>query len=153
MPRSILICAALVFTGLNLGWELLQLPLYTIWWTEPWSRIVFALLPCTAGDLMIGSLALCAALLLVGQGWPREPHTRVRVIVLTTLLGVGYTVASEWLNVVVRQTWAYTQAMPRLPLFGTGLSPVLQWLLLPGLALHLAAGVGSEQGHKTARNT
>lgn len=37
---------------------------------------------------------------------------------------------------------AYTQAMPRLPPFGTGLSPVLQWLLLPGLALHLAAGAG-----------
>ena len=33
MRRSVLIRAALVFTGLNLGWELLQLPLYTIWWT------------------------------------------------------------------------------------------------------------------------
>jgi hypothetical protein len=79
MRRSVLIRAALVFTGLNLGWELLQLPLYTVWWTEPWSRIVFALLHCTAGDLMLGSLALCAALLLVGQGWPHRPHTRVRL--------------------------------------------------------------------------
>ena len=152
MRRSVLIRAALVFTGLNLGWELLQLPLYTIWWTEPWSRIIFALLRCTAGDLIIGSLALCAALLLVGQEWPHEPRTRLRVTVLTTLLGVGYTVASEWLNVVVRQTWAYTQAMPRLPPFGTGLSPVLQWLLLPGLALYLTAGAGSEPGRKAARD-
>jgi hypothetical protein len=79
----------------------------------------------------------------------RSPHASA-VIVLTTLLGVGYTVASEWLNVVVRQTWAYTQAMPRLPPFGTGLSPVLQWLLLPGLTLHLAAGL--KHCRKAARN-
>jgi len=69
--------------------------------------------------------------------------------VLTTLLGVGYTVASEWLNVVVRQTWAYTQAMPRLPPFGTGLSPVLQWLLLPGLALYVTREPG--QSHAVRR--
>ena len=64
----------------------------------------------------------------------------MRIIGLTTLLGVCYTVFSEWLNVFVREGWAYTDWMPVLPLLGTGLTPVLQWLLLPGLALHLSQG-------------
>ena len=44
------------------------------------------------------------------------------------------------------------RGLPRLPPFGTGLSPVLQWLLLPGLALYLTAGAGSEPGRKAARD-
>ena len=50
------------------------------------------------------------------------------------------TLPGEWLNVVVRQTWAYTEMMPQVPVLGTGLSPLLQWLLLPSLALWLARG-------------
>jgi hypothetical protein len=42
------------------------------------------------------------------------------------------------LNVDVRQTWAYTDLMPKVPPLGTGLAPLLQWLLLPSVALHLA---------------
>lgn len=130
---------ALWFTGLNAAWETLQLPLYTIWRTEPLSRNAFAVLHCTAGDLVIGSAALATALLGVGRTGPSCRAARARVSVVTTLLGVGYAVASEWVNVVVRQTWAYTAWMPRIPPLGTGLSPVLQWLILPSVALYLAA--------------
>ena len=45
---------------------------------------------------------------------------------------------SEWLNVVVRQTWAYSDLMPIVPVIGTGLSPLLQWMAVPLLALHIA---------------
>jgi hypothetical protein len=50
------------------------------------------------------------------------------------ILGVAYTILSEWLNVEIWRSWSYTAAMPVLPLFGTGLTPLLQWLLVPGLA-------------------
>jgi hypothetical protein len=56
------------------------------------------------------------------------------MMLAAVLLGVGYTVFSEWLNVGIRQSWSYTEAMPVLPLFGTGLTPFLQWLVVPGLA-------------------
>ena len=52
---------AAIFLALNGAWEFLQLPLYTIWWSEPWSRIAFALVHCTAGDLLIGASALVLA--------------------------------------------------------------------------------------------
>jgi hypothetical protein len=130
---------AVVFAALNLAWETAQLPLYTIWVTDPWPRVAFAVVHCTGGDLLIGAGSLLAALSIVGRGWPNGRSTRVRAILLTTVFGLGYTIFSEWLNVVVRETWAYTQRMPTLPPLGTGLSPLLQWLLLPGVALELVA--------------
>lgn len=54
------------------------------------------------------------------------------------MLGVGYTVFSEWLNVQVWQTWTYSEVMPVVPLLGTGALPILQWVVIP-LAALLAA--------------
>jgi len=51
------------------------------------------------------------------------------------VLGAGYTIFSEWLNVEIRRTWSYTAAMPVVPFIGTGLTPLLQWLIVPSLAL------------------
>ena len=62
--------AGIIFLALNLAWEIAQLPLYTIWWTDPGSRIAFAAAHCTVGDLMIGAASLALALLLAGRGWP-----------------------------------------------------------------------------------
>jgi hypothetical protein len=129
---------AIWFTGLNLAWEIAQLPLYTIWWTDPPGRIAFAVLHCTSGDLIIGTFALATAVLVLGRGWPDDLAARRRVVALVTVLGVSYTAFSEWLNVVVRESWAYTDWMPVVPLLGTGLAPMLQWFLVPGLALCLA---------------
>ena len=146
---------AVVFLVLNLIWELLQLPLYTIWWSEPWPRIALALFHCTLGDLLIGAVALTFALVVTGRRWPADRLARRRVVILTALAGAGYTIFSEWLNVEVRQTWAYTEMMPRLPFVSTGLTPLLQWLLLPGIAITfvMAMTVPSvpEQMHQRAK--
>jgi hypothetical protein len=130
-----------VFLFVNLVWEFAQLPLYTMWRSEPWPRIAFALFHCTVGDMLIGGSALGFALIVAGRGWPPEARARRRVAILTTLVGVAYTIFSEWLNVEIRHAWAYTDLMPRLPPLGTGLTPVLQWLFLPGLSLMLATRV------------
>jgi hypothetical protein len=124
--------------GLNFVWEVAQLPLYTIWRTGTPHEIAFAVLHCTAGDLMIATLSLGGAWLLFrNKNWPFE--RRKHVFVATMIFGLAYTVFSEWLNTVVRQSWAYSGLMPTLPLLGTGLSPFLQWLVVPGIALYLAS--------------
>ena len=58
------------------------------------------------------------------------------------VLGVAYTILSEWLNVEIRRTWSYTAAMPVLPLIGTGLTPLLRWVVVPGLAFCHHCGLG-----------
>ena len=120
--------------AMNLVWEVAQLPLYTLWAEGTPSEIAFAILHCTGGDAMIAAAALAVALLLTRYWeWPIQGWGRVTVA--ATAIGLGYTVFSEWLNVDLRQSWTYTAAMPRLPPWGTGLTPFLQWLLLPPLAM------------------
>jgi len=124
--------------GLNLAWEIAQLPLYTLWRTADAGELAYAVLHCALGDLVIGAGALGAAWLVAGRPrWPEEGHAHV--VAWAVCLGVAYTIFSEWLNVDVRGTWQYAAAMPRVPLLGTGLAPLLQWLLLPPLAFSLAA--------------
>lgn len=123
--------------GLHFVWEIAQLPLYTLWRTGTWREIVSAILHCTAGDIMITTLSLVAALVAAGSAeWPRQGAGRVTLVLL--FFGIAYTIYSEWLNTVVRRNWEYTSAMPRLPGMGTGLSPLLQWLIVPLAAMHLA---------------
>jgi hypothetical protein len=124
-----------VLTGLNLAWELVQLPLYCIWTDAPLSTNLFAVLHCTGGDVLIAATTLTAAVVLAGRRWPGESFWRVAFV--ATGLGIGYTIFSEWLNVEVRASWAYATAMPRLPWLGTGLSPVLEWTLIPPLSFVL----------------
>lgn len=56
------------------------------------------------------------------------------------LLALAYTVFSEWRNVNVTRNWAYAEHMPRLPPFGTGLTPILQWIIVPILTWVTAGG-------------
>ncbi len=123
----------------NLVWEFGQMPLYTLWQSGTRREIALAALHCGAGDIGIaaGAVALGIAF-AAAPGWPEVRF--IPVLFATTAFGVGYTVYSEHLNVVVRQAWAYAPAMPVLPGLGTGLAPLLQWLLVPPLALLWARG-------------
>jgi hypothetical protein len=125
--------------SMNLAWETLHLPLYTIWADGTPRSQALAVLHCTGGDVLIATSALVLGLLLAGdKTWPRTRF--FPVLALTVGAGLAYTIFSEWLNVVVRASWAYSAAMPVIPIFGLriGLSPVLQWLVVPTAALLLA---------------
>ena len=127
--------------ALNLVWEEAQMPHYTIWNEGTAGSRAFAVLHCTAGDVLIALTVLAGALILVGNtAWPTRRAGRVTAV--TVAAGLAYTVFSEWLNVEVRRSWAYSDLMPTLPPFGTGLSPLLQWLVVPGAVLCLASWVG-----------
>lgn len=120
--------------GGNLVWEFAHMPLYTLWETGSPGEIVFAAIHCTGGDVLIASSALLAALVLFGRSpWPEAGYRRVGLA--TIAFGLGYAVLSEWLNIEVRETWAYRDLMPVIPVIGTGLSPVAQWIVVPTLAL------------------
>jgi hypothetical protein len=110
----------------HLLWEFAQLPLYTIWREGSPGEIAFAALHCTGGDAMIAITTLAVALLLAGTRWPIARGAYRRVTAVTIVLGVGYTIFSEWLNTDVREAWAYSELMPVVPFLDTGLSPLLQ---------------------------
>ena len=116
--------------GLHWIWETLQLPLYTIWRTGTNFEIAFVVIHCTAGDVMIAAVSLVAAVLLFQhRTWP--PRRWLPVVVATLVFGITITIYFEWLNTTVRKTWAYSDLMPTVPMLGTGLSPLLQWVVVP----------------------
>ena len=121
----------------NLIWEFAHMPLYTLWETGSPGEIVFAAIHCTGGDILIAMSALLAALFLLGSSqWPDSGYRRVGLA--TILLGLGYTVFSEWLNIEVREAWAYRDLMPVIPVIDAGLSPIAQWIVLPIIAFRWA---------------
>jgi hypothetical protein len=115
----------------NLIWEFAHMPLYTIWNEGSWGEIVFAAVHCTGGDILIAMSALMLALMLAGRGWPFVHQARQQVTILAVVFGLGYTLFSEWLNIVIRAAWAYSDLMPIIPVLDAGLSPVLQWIVIP----------------------
>jgi len=122
----------------SLVWEFAHMPLYTLWETGSPGEIVFAALHCTGGDILIATSALMAALLLLGSSqWPVVGYRRVGFAAI--LIGLGYTVFSEWLNIEVREAWAYRDLMPIIPVIDAGLSPIAQWIVLPILGFWWAA--------------
>lgn len=136
LPEATLSLSALrryfaLIVPFHLVWEFAHMPLYTLWKTGTPGEILFAAVHCTGGDVLIATGTLLIALLFVGSGWPRTRPARSRVPTIAIVLGLGYTIYSEWLNIVVRAAWAYSQLMPTVPVIGTGLSPLLQWLVVP----------------------
>jgi hypothetical protein len=121
----------MVFTAAaSLIWEFAHLPLYTIWETGTPSELVFAAVHCTGGDILIALSSVMLALFLAGdRAWPVRGFGRVAA--LTVAIGLSYTVFSEWLNIEIREAWAYRDIMPVVPLIDAGLSPVMQWVAVP----------------------
>jgi hypothetical protein len=126
-------------------WEFAQLPLFTLWRTAGWTYLAFAALHCWLGDLLIALSCLALGASVAGRGWPQRGYVRMASVVV--LVGVSYTVFSEWLNVTVRGSWSYAPAMPRVPPLGTGLSPLLQWMVVPLVAFALVRPGGALSRH------
>lgn len=120
----------------SLAWEILQLPLYTLASEPRLAWIAYAIAHCTVGDTLIGTAALIAALVICRADelghWPRN-----KLILWTVLLSAAYTILSERHN-LAQGSWAYSSLMPIVPGLQVGLSPLLQWLLVPTVALWLA---------------
>jgi hypothetical protein len=124
--------------ALNLAWELVQLPLYTLWREASAGYIAFAVAHCTVGDILIGAAALALALIATRAG-PLARWPWLRIALIATCAGAAYTLVSEWMNTSLRQGWEYSELMPTVELGGfvIGLSPLAQWLVVPPLALYL----------------
>lgn len=126
---------AFIATG-NVLWEVVQLPLYEIWTTGTTDEMVYSILHCSAGDVLIAALSLAAAVLLVGRArWSPTNHARVAAAAIS--FGLAYTIFSEWHNTMVMRSWAYSSLMPTLPYLGTGLAPLAQWIFLPLICFRL----------------
>lgn len=123
---------ALLSLLLHLGWEIIQVPLYTLWREPDALHTAWAILHCTLGDVLIaGASFLVVSACLGTLDWPMR--TPLRGLPILLISGVAYTAFSEWRNVYRLGSWAYVDAMPTI--WGIGVAPILQWIFVPALTL------------------
>lgn len=119
---------------LNLPWEFLQTPFYEGIASAPHWESTRLCTQAAVGDAAMTLVAFwVVSAAAATREWVLRPTRRqVAAFVLT---GLSLTAVFEWLATGVLERWTYTDAMPTLPLLGTGLLPLLQWTLLPPLIL------------------
>ena len=123
---------------LNYPWEFLQVPLFKQMPQAPHWDAVKACSRAAAGDAVIALAAYgFVALLRQDRNWVVR-GTRAATLSFT-VFGVLITVAIERLALsgLWVERWAYSSLMPVVPGLGVGLSPLMQWLVLPPLVLWL----------------
>lgn len=132
---NIVIFAAL----LNLPWEFLQVPFFSgMSREEHWSGVKTCV-RATLGDVMIMLVGYwIVTILFRRRHWVSQP--RVRELLVFVGIGLGATVIIERLALAGAWpgSWSYSERMYVIPVVEVGLAPILQWLLLPLVAVWFA---------------
>ncbi len=118
----------------NVPWEILQIPLFKGGVYE-WHHILFCLLASFADVIMVLLIYFGFALIYKNALWVKNLNTN-RVILLVLMGGTGAILAEVWQLSI--GTWSYAGAMPLIPIVNVGLSPVLQFTILPILIYRLS---------------
>lgn len=115
-------------------WEMLQVPFYQNMAESSHAQVIWTCTQATFGDANIALIAyLVAALTVRSLAWLYPVSCKALLVYL--LVGLLITVFFEYLATEVLDRWTYSAQMPTLPLIGTGLLPILQWLIVPLLSL------------------
>lgn len=121
---------------LNYPWEFLQVPLFEGMSTADHWDAVRTCTRAALGDAVIMLIAYWAVSLAArSRSWVLAPSTAR--IVMFAATGVLITIAIERLAVagIWLGGWRYSSLMPVVPGIKVGLSPLLQWVVLPPLVV------------------
>ena len=125
------IAVILITLALHFAWEMAQHNLYLLMRSMPFWRATAFCARATAGDLVITTIAFAAAALSGGRHWPLLRRRLSPTLIFLTV-GILLTVGFE-IHALSTGRWAYDELMPQI--FGIGLSPLLQWIVVPLLCV------------------
>lgn len=119
---------------LHFVWEMWQVPFWQDMPTAPhWDAVKICTF-ATLGDVLLALVAFWIAAAFAGsRSWVLRP--RNSEIFIFVAAGLIITIALEWVLTEVLHRWSYAPEMPTLPVLGTGVLPLLQWLILPPVLL------------------
>ena len=121
---------------LHFVWEFVQVPTYTGMTEMPHWEAVKLCMSATFGDVGFALTAFWAACLAArSRDWILRP-TRFPAG-LFVAVGIVLTVGFEYYYTNISLRWTYSELMPLVPPLGTGLSPLLQWFVVPLLVIWL----------------
>jgi hypothetical protein len=120
---------------LHFVWEFWQVPWYAGMSEIPhWEGVIFCS-RATSGDVFIASVAY-ATISVVARDryWPQDA-SKMRIGGFLAI-GLAVTIALEWLATSKLGRWEYAHDMWTLPVIGTGIAPILQWIVIPVLSVY-----------------
>ena len=122
---------------LNYPWEFLQVPFFEGMAVATHWDAVKVCTRATLGDAAIMLIAyVSVAVATLDRWWFRAP-SRLQMLGFIAV-GVIITVVIEHFATQSKDRawgWRYADIMPTIPILGVGLTPLLQWILLPPLAI------------------
>ena len=121
---------------LHFVWEFVQAPTYAgMVEMNHWDGIKLCM-SATFGDAGFAMTAFVVTSISARtRHWYRSPAAAQYMLYIG--IGIGLTVGFEYYYTQVSLRWTYSNLMPLVPPFGTGLSPLLQWLIVPLATLWL----------------
>ena len=119
---------------LHFVWEFIQAPTYTNMTTMAhWDGIKLCT-SATIGDVGFALVAFWAVSVAArSQQWIETPSL-IQALCFVAV-GIALTIGFEYYYTNVSLRWTYSELMPLVPPFGTGLSPLMQWLIIPPLVI------------------
>ena len=125
---------------LHFVWEFLQVPTYADMATMAHWDGVKLCTSATFGDVGFALTAFWTASAVARtRHWLERPSLAHILVFLA--VGIALTVGFEYYYTNVALRWTYSELMPLLPPFGTGMSPLLQWIVIPLLVVSLGGHV------------
>ena len=120
---------------LNFFWEVVQTYFYSMK-EAPFSTMLYGWIHCTFGDVLLtlGSFWL-VSIVSRNRRWSLKLN-RLNFVGFI-MIGIIGTVISERINVHLLNSWSYNQSMPVIPWLKVGLTPFLQWIVIPPVAILL----------------
>jgi signal transduction histidine kinase len=112
---------------LNFAWEVAQLPLYKNA-SYDMQHIVFCALASVADAIMVLLIYFSLAVIYKHPLWIQNFKWQ-RIITAVLIGGIGAVLAE--IRHKSQGNWAYADSMPIIPVVDAGLSPVLQFVILP----------------------
>ena len=132
---------------LNFGWEVQQMRFFQLPSELSCLDRVENCTLATVGDIGISLIAFWSvAAVSKSRRWILQPSWRQSGIFI--LVGIIITASFEALATGVLNLWQYADLMPTLPFLGTGLLPLLQWILIPLLIVWFVGRQLSHLRHK-----
>lgn len=132
--KSLIVKMFILAFVLNLAWELSQGPLYS-GFSYNAEQMSFCALASVADAVMVILLYYALTLIYKNPYWIYE-FTVLRIILIMLIGGIGAVLTEA--RYVKAGSWSYTDAMPIIPYTNVGLSPILQFIILPTLIYFLS---------------
>jgi hypothetical protein len=119
---------------LHFVWEFWQVPWYAEMSAMPHLDGILVCSRATLGDVFI-TLFGYALISLAARDWFWIRNATLRRVTVYVFIGLMVTVVLEFLATDVLDRWQYAADMWVVPLVGTGMAPILQWIVIPLLSV------------------